>query len=253
MISSGYAMTLGCISMKSGFSRPVTQKSAGTSFSHVPSKATFPGIRSSWGAYQSTTGGSISYTMPVIPRLHNISRRSLMIPRASKDVPTSFRYPPMTKRPRWWWRVLACIPYLMPVHETWMYAQTAYNLHPFLEELEYLTYPFLGALGSLPAWFLLAYFFTAYLGIVRRKEWPHFFRFHVVTGMLLEIALQIIGTVSRWMPLAMYWGKFGMHFWAAVAFGYLFTVLECIRCALSGMYADVPFVRDAAYIQLPYD
>ena len=159
----------------------------------------------------------------------------------------------MTKKPKWWWRTLACLPYLMPLHETWMYAETAYHLHPFLEDFEFLTYPFLGAIGSLPSWFLMAYFFVAYLGIVRKKEWPHFFRFHVVMGMLLEIALQVIGTVSRWMPLAVYWGKVGMHFWTAVAFAYLFTVLECIRCALAGMYADVPFVCDAAYIQIPYD
>ncbi|KAJ8459718.1 hypothetical protein OPV22_032644 [Ensete ventricosum] len=133
---------------------------------------------------------------------HFSSPRHRMVPRASKDVPLSFRYPPMTKK---------------------------------------------------PSWFLMAYFFAAYLGVVRRKERPHFFRFHVVMGMLLEIALQVIGTVSRWMPLAVYWGKIGMHFWTAVAFGYLFTVLECMRCALRGVYADIPFVCDAAYIQIPYD
>ncbi|XP_010522384.1 PREDICTED: protein TIC 20-I, chloroplastic [Tarenaya hassleriana] len=193
--------------------------------------------------------GSLSHTLPVLPP----RRKTLLAPRASKDVPYSFRYPAMTKKPKWWWRTLACLPYLMPLHETWMYAETAYHLHPFLEDFEFLTYPFLGAIGSLPSWFLMAYFFVAYLGIVRRKEWPHFFRFHVVMGMLLEIALQVIGTVSRWMPLGLYWGKFGMHFWTAVAFAYLFTVLECIRCALAGMYADIPFVCDAAYIQIPYD
>lgn len=187
--------------------------------------------------------------IPNVPKRRNIS----MSPKASKDVPYSFRYPAMTKKPRWWWRSLACLPYLMPLHETWMYAETAYHLHPFLEDFEFLTYPFLGAIGSLPSWFLMAYFFVAYLGIVRKKEWPHYFRFHVVMGMLLEIALQVIGTVSRWMPLAVYWGKVGMHFWTAVAFAYLFTVLECIRCALAGMYADIPFVCDAAYIQIPYD
>ncbi|KAL7101294.1 hypothetical protein ACP275_08G046000 [Erythranthe tilingii] len=193
--------------------------------------------------------GSLSHTIPKLP----IRPRQSLTPKASKDVPYSYRYPAMTKKPKWWWRTLACIPYLMPLHETWMYAETAYHLHPFLEDLEFLTYPFLGSLGRLPSWFLMAYFFVAYLGIVRRKEWPHFFRFHVVMGMLLEIALQVIGTVSRWMPLAVYWGKIGMHFWTAVAFAYLFTVLECMRCALAGMYGDVPFVCDAAYIQIPYD
>ncbi|XP_010457559.1 PREDICTED: protein TIC 20-I, chloroplastic-like [Camelina sativa] len=193
--------------------------------------------------------GSLSGTLPVLP----VRRKTLLTPRASKDVPSSFRFPPMTKKPQWWWRTLACLPYLMPLHETWMYAETAYHLHPFLEDFEFLTYPFLGAIGRLPSWFLMAYFFVAYLGIVRRKEWPHFFRFHVVMGMLLEIALQVIGTVSKWMPLGVYWGKFGMHFWTAVSFAYLFTVLESIRCALAGMYADIPFVCDAAYIQIPYD
>ncbi|XP_040934518.1 protein TIC 20-I, chloroplastic [Gossypium hirsutum] len=193
--------------------------------------------------------GGLALTVPLFRR----RRSSSLVPRASKDVPYSFRYPPMTKKPKWWWRSLACLPYLMPLHETWMYAETAYHLHPFLEDFEFLTYPFLGAIGRLPSWFLMAYFFVAYLGVVRRKEWPHFFRFHVVMGMLLEIALQVIGTVSRWMPLAIYWGKIGMHFWTAVAFAYLFTVLECIRCALAGMYADIPFACDAAYIQIPYD
>lgn len=193
--------------------------------------------------------GSLLHMIPKLPK----RQRLPLPPRASKDVPYSFRFPAMTKKPRWWWRTLACLPYLMPLHETWMYAQTAYHLHPFLEDFEFLTYRFLGALARLPSWSLMAYFFVAYLGVVRRKEWPHFFRFHVVMGMLLEIALQVIGTVSRWMPLGLYWGKIGMHTWTTIAFAYLFTVLECIRCALAGMYADVPFVSDAAYIQIPYD
>ncbi|XP_031377284.1 protein TIC 20-I, chloroplastic-like [Punica granatum] len=238
----------------------------------VPSRAALLPIRSSWRPHQPSRSelfdgfshpifsasstpllkgeyAGLSGLLPLIPR----RQKARISPRASKDVPYSYRYPPMTKKPRWWWRMLACLPYLMPLHETWMYAETAYHLHPFLEDFEFLTYPFLGAIGRLPSWFLMAYFFIAYLGVVRRKEWPHFFRFHVVMGMLLEIALQVIGTVSRWMPLGVYWGKLGMHFWTAVAFAYLFTVLECIRCALAGMYADVPFACDAAYIQIPYD
>ncbi|CAH1430093.1 unnamed protein product [Lactuca virosa] len=181
-------------------------------------------------------------------------RYSSISPKASKDTtPLSYKFPPMEKKPKWYWRSLACLPYLMPLHETWMYAETAYHLHPFLEDFEFLTYPFLSALGGLPSWFLIAYFIIAYLAIVRRKEWPHFIRFHVVSGMLLEIALQVTGTIWRWLPTAWYWGKIGMHFWTAFAFAFLFTVLECVRCALAGMYADVPFVSDAAYIQIPYE
>lgn len=272
MILNGSVVTSGCALMDSRACKPVTSHQVFACFPHLPARTASLSIRSSWRPCQelkswsfggmplshlsaastpllSGDQGGLSHTLPMLPR----RPRSPTPLRASKDVPYSFRYPPMTKKPQWWWRTLACLPYLMPLHETWMYAETAYHLHPFLEDFEFVTYPFLEFIGRLPSWSLMAYFFIAYLGVVRKKEWPHFFRFHVVMGMLLEIALQVIGTISRWMPLAVYWGKVGMHFWTAVAFGYLFTVLECIRCALAGMYADIPFVCDAAYIQIPYD
>ncbi|KAL5985763.1 Protein TIC 20-I, chloroplastic [Asimina triloba] len=197
--------------------------------------------------------GSIACTISTLPIKHVVGQKAFRGPRAERTTSKGFQYPKMMKKPRFWWRILACLPYIMPLHEPWMYAQTAFNLHPFLMVYQYLTYPFLGALGRLPSWFLLAYFFTGYLGVVRRKEWPHFFRFHVVSGMLLEILLQVFGIVWKWVPSGFYWGKLGMHFWTMLAFGYLFTVIECIRCAICGMYADVPFVASAAYIQIPVD
>lgn len=190
----------------------------------------------------------LSRTIPVLPTPH----KSSTTPRATKDS-SGFRFPPMTKKPRWWWRTLSCIPYLLPFHQAWMYARTAYHLHPFIPYFQPMTYPFLMAIGTLPRWSLIAYFLIAYLTIVRRKEWPHFFRFHVAVGMLIEIALQVTGIVSRWMPRSFYWGKLGMHFWTTAFFVFLFTTIECIRCALVGMYADVPFVCDAAYIQIPHE
>ncbi|XP_042491076.1 protein TIC 20-I, chloroplastic-like isoform X2 [Macadamia integrifolia] len=196
--------------------------------------------------------GSLSHSL-VLPTRSSMANRSRMSPRASKDAASSFCYPQMTRKPRWWWRTLACIPYLISFHWAWTSAETAYYLHPFLEDFEFLTYPFLRALKRLPPWFLMAYFITAYLGVVKRKEWPHFFRFHVAMGMLLEITLEVMGTVSHWLPLSMYWGKFGMHFWTAAAFAYLFTLVECMRCAFVGMYAEVPFACDAAYIQMSFD
>ncbi|MCD7470104.1 hypothetical protein HAX54_009685 [Datura stramonium] len=69
---------------------------------------------------------------------------------------------------------------------------------------------------------------------------------HRYLNSIQHPAPMVVGTISRWMPLAVYWGKVGMHFWTAIAFAYLFTVLESIRCAHAGMYSDIPFVCDAA-------
>ncbi|KAL4191507.1 hypothetical protein AMTRI_Chr07g30310 [Amborella trichopoda] len=231
-----------CVSLpRVVFSRPIVswrqQPSRGIYYAHL-STSSSPFICGSNGSLVSTIPSLFS--LHRLPSLSTRYRLKRMGPRAPKDVRSFYHYLPMTKKPKWWWRTLACLPYLKPLPKTWMYAEPAYNLHPFLEDFKFLTFPFLGSIERLPGWFLMFYFVVAYLGVVWRKEWPHFFRFHVVLGMLLEIAFQVVGTVSRWLPLSMYWGKIGMHFWTAVAFGYLFTVLECIRCMLAGMYADVP-------------
>ena len=171
----------------------------------------------------------------------------------SGDVPAFKGFPPMQTRPAWYWRIAAVVPYMLPLCEAWVYSETAMSLYPFLYTYKMLCRPFLMLLGLLPSWFLLAYFFGAYLGVVRNNRWPHFLRFHVVTGMLLEIILQVIGTLNDWIPRSLYWGRLGAHFWLAVALAFIFIVIECIFCALKGMYADVPFISDAAYMQIPYE
>ncbi|CAI5988006.1 unnamed protein product [Closterium sp. NIES-65] len=167
------------------------------------------------------------------------------------DVPAFKGFPPMQTRPAWYWRIAAVVPYLLPLCEAWIYSETAQSLFHFLFTYEQLCQPFLMLLGLLPSWFMLAYFFGAYLGVVRNNRWPHFLRFHVVTGMLLEIILQVVGTLNDWIPKSIYWGKIGAHFWLAIAVAFIFIVLECIWCAIRGTYADVPFISDAAYMQIP--
>ncbi|XP_059634507.1 protein TIC 20-I, chloroplastic-like [Cornus florida] len=271
MILSGCSPLSGSVVMNYKKCNTRSSYSASTSVPCLPAKVPSSSIRSSWGPRQlkSLSFGGPAHlhisaaSMPLLSGDQGgLSNRKLMLTRrrrsfispraASKDVPYSFRNPAaMAERPRWWWRTLACLPYLMPLHEPWMFRETAYRLHPFFENIECFTYRFRLALCSFPSWFTMAYFFATYFGVVKNKEWPQFFRFHVTMGMLLEIVLQVMWTVSNWMPVAVYFPKIGMHYWSAVTFVYLFTVLECLRCALSGMYAHkIPFVCDAAYMQV---
>lgn len=67
-------------------------------------------------------------------------------------------------------------------------------------------------------------------------------------ALLLEGAMQIIGDVSSWMPLGVCCGDAVMKIWTAVAFAFLFTVMQSLLCVLAGEYADIPFVSEAAYI-----
>eukprot|EP00271_Cylindrocystis_brebissonii_P012098 TRINITY_DN30186_c0_g1_i1.p1 TRINITY_DN30186_c0_g1~~TRINITY_DN30186_c0_g1_i1.p1 ORF type:complete len:277 (+),score=5.74 TRINITY_DN30186_c0_g1_i1:39-869(+) len=187
--------------------------------------------------------------------LGHVSRRQLTTRSAGQDsdVPAFQGFPPMQTKPAFYWRLLALIPYIMPLAMGFGHSDTAYTVFPFLESYELLAEPFhTNVIMNLPGWWAITYFFTAYLGVVRNNRFPHFLRFHVIMGMLLEILMQVIGTVNDWLPSSFYWGRISAHVWVVITVMYLFTVIECVLCALRGMYADVPFIADAAYFQIPY-
>eukprot|EP00897_Mesotaenium_endlicherianum_P000857 jgi/Mesen1/10772/ME000091S10297 len=173
---------------------------------------------------------------------------------ASKsDVPEYTAHPPMMEKPKLPWRILAVIPYIIPSLEAL----------PVVKQLEsnyilFVVYKELAPIGlswvaKLPGWFMLAYFFGAYLGIVRNNRWPHFLRFHIVMGMLMEITLQIVAATYDFFPRKlMDAGLLGV-IKSILCMWYIPTVLGCMVCALMGGYADVPFVSESAYMQIPQE
>ncbi|XP_031373923.1 protein TIC 20-IV, chloroplastic-like [Punica granatum] len=180
-----------------------------------------------------------------------VKLRKRCCPRAYMDFPYRIPYPEVTKKPEWWWRTLACVPYLMALQ----LSDAAFFFQPLMEryeQFEFLSYYIPGAIRRLPSWFLMVYCFALYVGVVRNKQWPHFFRYHVMMGLLLENVLQIVWHVSNFMPLINYQGTFGMQYWAMVGFTYIILLLECVRSALAGMYVSIPFISDAAYLHTPY-
>ncbi|KAK3422125.1 hypothetical protein EUGRSUZ_G02673 [Eucalyptus grandis] len=138
-------------------------------------------------------------------------------PKVYLDYPFSIPYPKIVKKPEWWWRTLACVPYLMALQ----ISDTAFYFQPLMEHYE-------------------------------QFEWPHFFRYHVMMGLLLENVLQIVWYASNFAPLIHYGGRFGMYYWAIVGSAFIFLLMECVRCAVAGIYANIPFISDAAYIHTPY-
>ncbi|KDP43388.1 hypothetical protein JCGZ_26488 [Jatropha curcas] len=181
-----------------------------------------------------------------LPRLP-VRRSSPGLPKACKNDFFRLPFPVLADKPEWWWRTLACVPYLIGLQ----ISDTGYFLHPFLEYYDYLgdlIYYIPGAISRLPPWFTMVYCYVAYIGIVKNKDWPHFFRFHLMMGMLLETALQVIWYTSNFFPLIHYNGRYGMYYWAGVGFAYILVLLQCVRCALAGGYAGIPGISDAALI-----
>ena len=182
--------------------------------------------------------------IPSLSIRHNQHPRSVSCQASSL---ASFSYPELTSKPRWWWRTLACVPYLLPLHNMWSYADVIYQLHTYLQGFS-LLYTFIDTMTLCPGWLFLVIFMTVYFFVVRRKWSPHFLRFHVILAILLDTGSQAVATMCTWMPSMVYQGKPMQYFWMSIAFIQIFTVLECMRCALCGMYPNVPFISHTAFI-----
>ncbi|TVU29256.1 hypothetical protein EJB05_20815 [Eragrostis curvula] len=159
----------------------------------------------------------------------------------------SFSYPELESKPKWWWRTLACVPYLLPLHNMWSHADAIYQLHPYLQRFS-LLYAFIDTMALLPGWLFLVIFMTIYFFVVRRKWSPHFLRFHIILAILLDTGSQALATACNWNPSIIFQGKPMAYFWMTMAFIQIFTVVECMRCALAGVYANIPFISHTAFI-----
>ncbi|KAK4255452.1 hypothetical protein QN277_008454 [Acacia crassicarpa] len=161
---------------------------------------------------------------------------------------SGFRIPSTAEKPEWWWRTLSCIPYLMSLKMS----DTGFYIQPFIENFKIfqdLVYYIPGAVNRLPTWFPMIYCYLAVVVVVKNKDLPLLFRFHVMMGILLEIALQVLWYSSNFMPLVHFnGGTFGMYYWAGVALAYVLIMMECIRCALLGTFVNIPLVSQSAFI-----
>lgn len=185
----------------------------------------------------------LSLTIPTVSR----RRESLICRQAYIYHSSGFRIPANAEKPEWWWRTLACIPYLISLKMS----DTGFYIQPFVENFkcfEDLVYYIPGAVNRLPSWFPMIYCYLAIVVVVKNKEWPLFFRFHVMMGILLEIALQVIWYSSNFMPLVHFNGMFGMYYWAGVALAYVLIMMKCIRCALLGTFVKIPLVSESAFL-----
>lgn len=160
---------------------------------------------------------------------------------------SSFSYPELSSKPKWWWRSLACVPYLLPFHNMWGNAGAIYQLHPYLQRFS-LLYAFIDTMALLPGWLFMVIFFSIYFFVVRQKWSPHFLRFHIILAILLDTGSQALAMAVNWSPSIVFQGKPMAYFWMTMAFIQMFTVVECMRCALSGLYPNVPFISHTAFI-----
>lgn len=159
----------------------------------------------------------------------------------------------------WQQRIISALPYILPLIEVRRFGSFLFAQFPALQLLYIPFSPFIALLENLDraipflgVTFIL--FFALYLGVVRNEKFAHFLRFHTMQALLLSIftflsfyVLQLlgipVGAVSA-TPLLLLSVLFSLLF-ISVTGACLFSMVQAAR----GLYAEYPFISEAAYAQ----
>ncbi|XP_010424639.1 PREDICTED: protein TIC 20-IV, chloroplastic-like [Camelina sativa] len=180
-------------------------------------------------------------------------------PRPRKPVPVKayyrdenisrFRLPKTEERPEWFWMIMACVPYLISLKMS----EIGFYMKPFLQQHggalgETIIKLIPGAAKNLQYNFFMVYCVLGFAWVVKNRNLPYYFRYHMIMGILVETAMQIIWRTSEFSPLINFNGRLAIRYHMVVGFSFLCVLLECLRCALAGAYPQIPILSDAAYI-----
>jgi uncharacterized membrane protein len=93
-------------------------------------------------------------------------------------------------------------------------------------------------------------FFFMFLAIIKNKRLHHFVRFNAMQAMMLDIMVMLPGVSLNYIPGEIFWTPIGV-FIVNVCFMVMFVALAwSILFTMAGMYADIPLVSDAVYMQV---
>jgi uncharacterized membrane protein len=148
-------------------------------------------------------------------------------------------------------RVLAAVPYLLPLLHSFQYGRFLLYTSPMLRQAVSPLFPLLQAYNSVPFAHMIA-FFGIYIGIVNNSSIKRFVRFNAMQAMLLDVVLVLPSLIEQLITLPRSGPGLEAYIWcnnaiwigmaAAVVFGVVFSLL--------GQTARIPLVGDAADQQL---
>jgi uncharacterized membrane protein len=150
-------------------------------------------------------------------------------------------------------RLFASLPYLLPLASSLAFAGYVIKELPVLGTvLQPFLFPVLfvyGAVGPVFGQFTeIVIFFALYFWVVRNEKVPHFIRFNTMQALIVDILLFLIGLILGLLnvfPSVMIIALSSTAFLGALVI-VIFSVVQSLR----GLYAEIPTLSEAAYIQV---
>lgn len=164
-------------------------------------------------------------------------------------------------------RIIACLTYLVPILEVWIFGSVLVMQFPVLLPFYVPLLPVLTlytfAIGNIQI-VNMAIFFGLFLGIVRNEaSFRHFVRFHTMQALMIAIAVYLFSAVLQLLGLVQFPFGFGVSLASGASVPVVLAILldaiflgvvgVCIYSIVQGargLYAEIPYVSDAVYMQV---
>lgn len=158
-------------------------------------------------------------------------------------------------------RIFASLVYLLPITMVLGFGSYLFSIFPALGIVLIPFMPLIliyGYISSRIPYSGIIIFFALLLLVVRNERLRHFLRFHTMQAILLEIFVSLCGLLMELLG-------FPIDLLPSEAFPYLFfnvvsttiflavfpACVYAIVQAVRGLYAEIPVISDAVYIQVP--
>lgn len=147
-------------------------------------------------------------------------------------------------------RILACLPYLLPLLDGLEFSIPFFSQFPVLQPLLIPFLPLLQLYRGVP-FFGLIIFFALFLLVVRNEKISRFVRFNAMQAILLDIVL-ILCSILMSLVLRPIVGN-GLIFETlsnVIFLGTVAAVVYSVAQSLLGRYAEIPTLSNAVHMQV---
>lgn len=150
-------------------------------------------------------------------------------------------------------RILACLPYLLPLAEGIVFGIDLITQFPIFGLLLAPVLPFVAfyrqLTGGIPFGGLII-FFILYMAVVRNYRIPHFIRFNTMQALMLDILLVVCGLVISLLGAPLQGTMIMATLYNTLFLGMLAAFFYAVVQTLMGRYAEIPTLSDAVYMQV---
>ncbi|MBO3462789.1 hypothetical protein G7B40_001850 [Aetokthonos hydrillicola Thurmond2011] len=146
-------------------------------------------------------------------------------------------------------RVFACLPYLLPIVEVFLFGGYFLKQFPILQLLFLPLFPLITIYYNV-RYAGLIIFFALFIFVVRNEKISHFVRFNTMQAIMLDIVVFLFSILTDLVRLVPASGFALQTLYTTIFLGILVASLYSIVQSLIGRYAEIPALSEAVYMQV---